>query len=126
VRAEQGDSSTYQQRDPRRESFRCVREYVDAHLDSRLNVPVLARVAGMSASQFIRSFAKVVGVPPHRYVVQCRVTRARNLLTTTRLPLTEIALTSGFADQSHFSRRFHEFVGMPPRAFRKLAGCTAR
>jgi transcriptional regulator GlxA family with amidase domain len=111
-------------RDLAPETFRRVREYVDAHLGSRLNVHALSRIVGLSASQFSRTFHKAVGVSPHRYVVQCRVIRARELLATTRLSLTEIALTIGFADHSHFSRRFHEFTGVPPREFRKLAGGT--
>jgi transcriptional regulator GlxA family with amidase domain len=60
-------------------------------------------------------------VSPHRYVVQCRVIRAQELLATTQLSLTEIALTSGFADHSHFSRRFHQLMGIAPREFRN---CT--
>jgi AraC family transcriptional regulator len=109
-------------RDRAPETFRRVREYVDAHLGSRLDVRALSRIVGLSASQFSRTFHKAVGMSPHRYVVQCRVIRARELLATTRLPLTEIALTIGFADHSHFSRRFHEFTGVPPREFRRLAG----
>jgi transcriptional regulator GlxA family with amidase domain len=96
-----------------------VREHVEAHLDSRLDIDALAQVAGMSVSQFNRWFPKVFGMAPHRYVIQCRLRRARELLATTRLPLNEIALIIGFADQSHFSRRFHEFIGEPPRQFRK-------
>ena len=54
------------------------------------------------------------------------VTKANiELLATTDLPLTEIALTTGFSDQSHFSRRFHEIVGMPPGAFRGREGEVA-
>jgi AraC-like DNA-binding protein len=113
-------------RDLAPESFRRVREYVDAHLGSRLDVHALARVVGLSASQFSRRFHKTVGVSPYRYVVQCRVIRARELLAMTQLSLTEIALTSGFADHSHFSRRFNEFTGVPPKVFRRLAGGTPR
>ena len=145
MRAEQSDSGTCQplpyglggppadevadgcqQRDLARETFRRVREYVDAHLDSKLDIHALARIAEMTASQFNRSFPKVVGASPHRYVVQCRLKRARELLATTQLSLTEIALTIGFADQSHFSSRFHRFIGMTPRKFRRLVGCTPR
>jgi AraC family transcriptional regulator len=115
-----------QQVDLARETFRRVREYVEAHLDSKLDIHTLARIAEMSAWQFNRSFPKAVGVSPHRYVVQCRLQRARELLATTQLSLTEIALTIGFADQSHFSRRFHGFIGMTPRKFRKAARCTPR
>jgi AraC-like DNA-binding protein len=114
------------QRDRAREVFGPVRQYVDANLDSRLDVQALARMVGMSASHFSRSFHKSVGVSPHMYVLQCRVIRAQELLATTQLPLAEIALTIGFSDQSHFSRRFHELIGVPPRKFRKLAAGTAR
>jgi AraC family transcriptional regulator len=107
-------------------TFTHVREYVDAHLSSKLDVHALARVVGLSASQFSRVFQKAVGVSPHRYVVQCRVRRARELLATTQLSLTDIALTSGFADHSHFSRRFHEFMGVPPREFRRLVAGAPR
>jgi AraC-like DNA-binding protein len=95
-----------------------IEEYIEAHLDSALDIDDLAALVKMSSSHFTRSFHKSVGVTPHRYVIQNRVMRARELLATTNLPLTEIALTTGFSDQSHFSRRFHEIVGVPPGAFR--------
>ena len=112
--------------DPVHKTFTHVREYVDDHLSSRLDVRALARVVGLSASHFSRAFQKAVGVPPHRYVLQCRVIRAKELLATTRLSLTDIALDSGFADHSHFSRRFHEFMGVPPREFRRLVAGAPR
>jgi AraC-like DNA-binding protein len=114
------------QRNRTGEAFGRVRQYVDAHLDSRLDVQALAQMIGMSASHFSRSFHKAVGVSPHMYVLQCRVIRAQELLATTQLPLAEIALTIGFSDQSHFSRRFHELIGVPPRKFRRLAGRSPR
>jgi transcriptional regulator GlxA family with amidase domain len=119
------DSDRCRRRDLAHEAFRRVREYVDAHLNSRLDVRALARIVGLSASHFSRAFQRAVGVSPHRYVVQCRVIRAKELLSTTRLSLTEIALTSGFADHSHFSRRFHEFTGVAPRDFRRLVAGRA-
>jgi AraC family transcriptional regulator len=54
------------------------------------------------------------------------VIRAKELLATTRLSLTEIALDSGFADHSHFSRRFHEITGVAPREFRRLVAGAPR
>jgi AraC-like DNA-binding protein len=96
-----------------------VEEYIDAHLDTSLDIDELATLVRMSASHFTRSFHKSVGLTPHRYVVQCRVAKARELLAATDLPLTEIALTIGFSDQSHFSRRFQELVGVPPGAYRR-------
>jgi AraC-like DNA-binding protein len=103
-----------------RGSLKRVEEYVRANLDSTLEIEELAGLIRMSPSHFTRSFSKTVGLTPHRYVIQCRVERARELLTATDLPLTEIALTTGFSDQSHFSRRFQELTGVPPGAYRRI------
>jgi transcriptional regulator GlxA family with amidase domain len=67
---------------------------------------------------FARAFRTSVGMPPHRYLVERRVARARELLASTNMPLAEIALAAGFSDQSHFARRFREHVGTTPRAYR--------
>jgi AraC-like DNA-binding protein len=115
-----------EQRGLSRGALRRVEEYVDANLDSALDVDELATVVRMSPSHFTRSFNRSIGLTPHRYVIQCRVAKARELLTTTDLPLTEIALNIGFSDQSHFSRRFQEFVGVPPGAYRKGVDCGLR
>jgi AraC-like DNA-binding protein len=106
-----------------RESCKLIEDYIDTHLDTALELHKLAALVGMSPSHFTRSFHKAFGLTPHRYVIQCRILRARELLASTQLPLTEIALTVGFADQSHFCRRFTEGVGVTPGAFR---GSTAR
>jgi AraC-like DNA-binding protein len=102
-----------------RSTLKRVEEHIDANLDSALDVEELAALVQMSPSHFTRSFNRSVGLTPHRYVIQCRVAKARELLATTELPLIEIALSIGFSDQSHFSRRFQELVGVPPGAYRR-------
>jgi len=96
-----------------------IEEYIDANLDSALEIDELAALVRMSPSHFTRSFNRSVGLTPHRYVIHCRVAKARELLATTDLPLIEVALNIGFSDQSHFSRRFQELVGVPPGAYRR-------
>jgi AraC family transcriptional regulator len=98
--------------------LRCIEEYIDVHLEKDLSVEELASHLGISPSYFARSFRSSVGLAPHSYVMRRRLLRAQELLARTELPLTDIALATGFADQSHFSRRFHEMTGMPPRTFR--------
>jgi AraC-like DNA-binding protein len=98
--------------------YRRVNEYIDAHLDSALDIPELAQTLSMSESHFARCFRNSSGFTPHNYVMRRRLRRAEELLVQTDLPLIDIALATGFADQSHFSRRFHELTGLGPRAFR--------
>jgi AraC family transcriptional regulator len=98
--------------------LRSIEEYIDLHLEKDLSVEDLAAHLGISTSYFARSFRSSVGLAPHAYVMRRRLLRAQELLASTDLPLIDIALATGFADQSHFCRRFHQMTGMPPRTFR--------
>jgi len=65
-------------------------------------------------------FRRSFGITPHTYVMRRRVAVAQQLLTRTDLGLVDIALKAGFCDQSHLSRSFRRFSGLPPRAYRAL------
>jgi len=82
----------------------------------------LADECGLSVRHFIRAFKQSTGVTPHRWLLKDRVDRALNLLKHSRLPLTDIALRCGFADQSHFTRVFTGLVGMSPGMWRRKQG----
>ena len=101
-------------------ALRRVREFVDSHLERKIDIGTLAATAELSIFHFARAFKQAEGVPPHTFVMQRRVARARELLSETFLPLSEIALQAGFSDQSHFARRFRQAVGVTPGQFRKL------
>ena len=60
------------------------------------------------------------GTKPDAFVLERRLARARELLTSTDLSLSEVAFAVGFADQSHFTRHFRQTVGVSPGQFRKL------
>jgi AraC-like DNA-binding protein len=98
--------------------LRRIEEYIDVHLEKYLSVEALASQFGISPSYFARSFRSSVGLAPHAYVMRRRILRAQELLASTELPLADIALATGFADQSHFCRRFRAMTGVPPRTFR--------
>ncbi len=100
------------------ERLRRVRDYVEAHLDEDLSLTVLADIACLSPYHFSRSFKEAAGVGPQRYVIQCRLERAKTLLRRTREPLALIAQDVGFADQSHLNSIFHREVGVTPGRFR--------
>jgi len=97
---------------------RRVIEYIDAHLGEDLGLADLAQVAGMSTWHFAHCFKASLGMPPHRYVRHCRLEAATRMLASSRLPIAEIALTVGFASQSHFTQAFREHTGMTPGAAR--------
>jgi AraC family transcriptional regulator len=97
-----------------------VREFVEAHLEENISLQALADTAGLSLYHFCRAFKQSEGTTPHDYIVRRRVERAQELLADTDLPLSEIAIAAGFADQSHCARRFREHVGLTPSRYRWL------
>jgi len=99
-------------------ALRRVREYIEDHLEETISIEALAGIVGLSMYHFARAFKQSEGLTPHDYLVQRRVRRAQELLASTDLPLSEIALASGFSDQSHCARRFREHVGITPSSYR--------
>ena len=98
--------------------LRRVRDYIEAHLEEKISIESLADAFGLSMFHFARAFKQSEGVTPHDYLIRRRVKRAMELLASTDLPLSEIAVTVGFSDQSHCARRFREIVGVCPRDYR--------
>jgi transcriptional regulator of acetoin/glycerol metabolism len=99
--------------------LRRICEHIESHLESNISLEMLATDAGLSLYHFARAFRQSVGISPHRYVMQQRVKKAQQMLTQTDLPLANIAVVAGFADQSHFSRQFRRLVGTTPGGYRR-------
>ena len=98
---------------------RRVREYVEVHLSESIDLAALAAIAGLSVFHFARAFKQSAGVTPHHFLVKRRVERAQEMLARTELPLPEVALATGFSDQSHLARHFRQLLGMTPGQFRR-------
>jgi len=96
-----------------------VKQYIDERLSERLNTSQLAALVRLSENHFARAFKMSLGLPPHAYVVQRRIMRAQALILETDLPLSQVALESGMADQAHLSRLFRRFFGDTPSACRR-------
>ena len=95
-----------------------IREHVDKHLSQELTIERLAALASMSPFHFARCFKQTTGMTPHQFVTRERVLRARELLTTEKRPIGEIAMELGFASQSHFSDVYRRITGSSPRSDR--------
>jgi AraC family transcriptional regulator len=99
--------------------LRRVEEFLMAHLADDIGLDDVAAVAGLSAKHFARAFRQSTGMPPHRWLIQRRIDRAKAMLLKGDLTLAEIALACGFADQSHFTSAFRKSLGTTPAIFRR-------
>jgi transcriptional regulator GlxA family with amidase domain len=98
---------------------RKVLRHVDQRLDQPLRNQDLARIAGLSISHFGRRFKASFGVSPRGYLIRARVERAKTLMQGKGVPLSQIALDSGFCDQAHMCRLFRSVVGSTPSRWRR-------
>jgi AraC family transcriptional regulator len=96
-----------------------VTEFIRVHLTDDLSLEDLARQVGFSAYHFARLFRQATGHSPHQFVLLQRLEHAQNLLKKTDLSLTDVALESGFANQSHLTQVFKRRLGITPRTYRQ-------
>jgi len=101
---------------------RRVCDYIEGHLDEKIRLDGLAALTGLSTDHFARAFHRSVGVPPHTYLLRRRLEHVEHMLRQTHAPLSEIALATGFSDQSHLARHFRRWAGMSPRQVRWSQG----
>jgi AraC-like DNA-binding protein len=88
-------------------------QYLNAHVAEAIALTDLAHLTQLTPLRLLRLFQREVGLPPHAYLVQRRVERAKQLLAT-GMPIAAAAFESGFTDQSHLNRHFKRFVGVTP------------
>lgn len=96
-----------------------VRDYIRTYYAHDMTVSDLAAVAGLSRAHLTRAFSAAYHMPPHVYLNAVRIRQAQALIRR-GMPLTAVALECGFADQSHFTRRFKGGVGVTPSAWRGM------
>jgi AraC family transcriptional regulator len=113
---------------PREKLVRAV-EYIQDQLDTDLTVSGIAQAVSMSRCCFARLFKESTGQTPHQYVVEARVRKAKELLTTGEFTISEAAYHVGFVDQSHLTRHFKRVFGLPPKRLlesQKARDCARR
>ena len=96
-----------------------VRAVIDKNLHSTIHTSDLSAVARRSAAHFARSFKHTFGESPHAYVMRRRLEKACHLMITSSESLSQIALSVGFSDQSHMSKRFKQAIGQSPSKWRR-------
>ncbi|MBE7383397.1 MAG: helix-turn-helix transcriptional regulator [Leptolyngbya sp. SIO1E4] len=94
-------------------------DYMHANLERNISLAELAEILHLSPHYFAHLFKQSMGIPPHRYLIRCRVERAKQLLRLNHLSIAAVAQAVGFASQGHFTYHFKRFVGVTPKVFLK-------
>ncbi len=96
-------------------------ELLRAHAVEGIGLAEVASAVNLSCSAFVRGFKKSAGISPHQWLLQRRIDLAIDLMRNRSHALADVALMSGFADQSHFTRIFSNKMGVSPGAWRHAA-----
>ena len=96
--------------------IRAAVAYIEANYAEPITLAELSRLSGLSLHRFVTVFRSQIGIPPHRFVCQTRITQALALLRQGMSPAA-VAADTGFYDQSHLSRHFKRACGTTPRSY---------
>lgn len=94
-------------------------DYIAAHYGEPVQLTDIAAAVNLSPYHFHRQFTRAVTMTPLAYLTRVRIEQARELLLTTRMPVSEIAPACGFESPSYFSRIFRSLTGQTPGMFRR-------
>jgi AraC family transcriptional regulator len=98
--------------------MRSIDLYIQENLSGDISVTDLAALVQMSPSHFSRVFKASFGVTPYRFVMGERIETAKDMLKTTQLSASQVAMAFGFASQSHFVKVFRQFTGATPKQYK--------
>lgn len=102
---------------------RCL---LDRYYDTPITIEQLSQEVALSPYYLIRLFRRVYKQTPHQYLMQRRIARAKDLLRTTDLAITEICAAVGFESLGSFSTLFHNVAGISPTAYRISAQAATK
>jgi AraC family transcriptional regulator len=94
-----------------------VIDYIHENLAENISLETLAEQAEISQYHFARLFKEATGFTPYKFVIKCRIERAKDLILHSQLNMAEIALKVGFNSQSNFTQNFKRFTGVTPKQF---------
>lgn len=107
--------------DPSDRRVRRAVDFIEAQYLTDITLVEIAQEAGLSVSALTVQFRRSTGMSPYSYVIDRRLRHAENLLCKTSMPIAEVALASGFADQAHLTRVFRMRRQITPKRLRNLA-----
>jgi AraC-like DNA-binding protein len=111
-----GMAAAYSRVGGERFAVRRAKEFLTENLDAKCSLSEAADVVGLSRYHFLRVFKHETGLPPHLFRTQRRIDAAQRLLKD-GVPFSQVALATGFSDQSHFTNKFRQFTGATPSQY---------
>lgn len=96
--------------------------HISERLDETVTLARLAHEVGLSQYHFARAFKQSMGITPHRYLLRCRLERAKDLLANTDMLISDISATVGYAEPTQLSRLFRSELGTSPASYRRALG----
>ena len=101
------------------ENVLAVKEYIDSHAAENLSVSAMADMAYLSLSQFKRKFQEISFHSPHDYIVRQKIELAKEILTYTFMPITEVSYAVGMSSSQLFAKNFKKYTGQTPTEYRR-------
>ncbi|MDN3956345.1 AraC family transcriptional regulator [Sporolactobacillus laevolacticus] len=98
---------------PNSEKIGNIIQYLNKHYLSRITIDELSEQFGINKYQLIRQFHSCTGLTPQKYLINLRINEAKKMLQNNR-PIADVAIASGFYDQSHFDKYFKAYTGVVP------------
>ena len=95
--------------------------YINEYFNKKIPITKLASIENMCMTTYNKYFKKIMGISPTKYIIELRMTSAKELLEFTDLPIKEIAITCGYDDLNFFSKTFKTTEGITPSDYRKEA-----
>ena len=99
-----------------------IRRYIQYHVDEDLRIDQLAARVYLSQTYLSYIFKKETGMTISRYIRQCRMEKAKELLKDTKDTVKEVCEKVGYSDVKHFTSMFRKYTGLKPGEYRKLYG----
>ncbi|MBQ3955911.1 MAG: helix-turn-helix transcriptional regulator [Clostridia bacterium] len=103
------------------ETYRCIAEYVEAHLSEKLSGRELSQALNYHPNYMNRVVSRITGLNLHEFILQAKLRRAETLLVCTNQPIADIAQSLAFYDSGHFARIFASHRGVTPNIFRNTS-----
>lgn len=94
--------------------------HINSNYNSKISIPELARLEGMSVTRYNACFKAQLGIPPTKYIIQLRMNTAKELISTSDLSLYQVAELCGYEDYNFFAKVFKSTVGCSPKKYKAI------